>query len=94
VLLHAGYSRKRALWLNFLSALAAVFGTLVAFLLGETGEGLIAYVLPFAAGGFVYIAAADLIPELQKNKVVKQSIFQFISIALGVVLMLALALLE
>ncbi|MBP6866368.1 MAG: ZIP family metal transporter [Candidatus Pacebacteria bacterium] len=94
VLLHAGYSRKRALWLNFLSALAAVFGTLVAFLLGETGEGLISYILPIAAGGFIYIAAADLIPELQKNKVVKQSVFQFLSIALGVILMLALTLLE
>ncbi len=94
VLLHAGYSRKRALWLNFLSALAAVFGTFVAFFLGEKGEGLVTYILPIAAGGFIYIAAADLIPELQKTKSVKQSFLQFLSIALGVGLMLALTLLE
>ncbi len=94
VLLHAGYTRKRALWLNFLSALTALLGTCFAFLLGEVGESLVSWVLPLAAGGFIYIAVADLIPELHKTKKVKQSLSQLFSLILGVVLMAGLVLLE
>lgn len=94
VLLHAGYSRKRALWLNFLSALTAILGTLIAFTLGEAGESFTAWILPLAAGGFIYIAVADLIPELHKTKIVKRSVLQFVSLALGVILMFALTFLE
>jgi len=94
VLLHAGYTRRRALWLNFLSALTAIIGTLSAFILGETGESFTIWILPLAAGGFIYIAVADLIPELHKTKAIKHSLFQFLSLALGVVLMFALTFLE
>ncbi|NQV88168.1 MAG: ZIP family metal transporter [Parcubacteria group bacterium] len=94
VLLHAGYTRRRALWLNFLSALTAVLGTLVAFMLGKTGESLMVWFLPVAAGGFIYIAATDLIPELHKTKVVRDSVLQFVCLAVGVALMFALTFLE
>ncbi|OGI79092.1 hypothetical protein A3F19_03320, partial [Candidatus Nomurabacteria bacterium RIFCSPHIGHO2_12_FULL_37_29] len=90
VLLHAGYTRKRALWLNFLSALTAVLGTLVAFMLGEAGESFTNWVLPIAAGGFIYIAVADLIPELHKTKKINHSFFQLLALILGVVLMVGL----
>jgi zinc and cadmium transporter len=94
VLLHAGYTRKRALWLNFLSALTAVLGTLLAFALGETGEAFINWVLPIAAGGFIYIAVADLIPELHKTKKPGHSISQLIALLIGVALMIGLVFLE
>jgi zinc and cadmium transporter len=94
VLIHAGYTRRRALWLNFLSALTAVLGTLVAFMLGGAGESFTTWILPLAAGGFIYIAATDLIPELHKTKVVKHSILQLVSLVVGIVLMLALTFLE
>lgn len=94
VLLHAGYTRKRALWLNFLSALTAVIGTLVAFALGEMGEIFTSWILPIAAGGFIYIASSDLIPELHKTKSGKQSLLQFFFIIIGVGLMLSMTLLE
>jgi len=94
VLLHAGYSRKRALWLNFLSALTAVLGTLVAFLIGGASENFTNWVLPLAAGGFIYVAVADLIPELHKTKKVKHSIFQLLALVLGVLLMVGLIFLE
>jgi zinc and cadmium transporter len=68
VLLHAGYSKGRALFLNFLSALTAVAGALFLFLLGGFAEPIVTWVLPIAAGGFIYIAIADLIPELHKEK--------------------------
>ncbi len=94
VLLHAGYTRKRALQLNFLSALAAVLGTLVAFILGGVGESFTMWILPIAAGGFIYIAVADLIPELHKTKVVTHSLLQLLSLVFGVVLMFILTFLE
>ncbi len=94
VLIHAGYTRARALWLNFLSALASVLGVLVAFALGEVSETFINFILPLAAGGFIYIAVADLMPELHKTKKVSQSALQLIALILGVLLMVALLYLE
>ncbi len=94
VLLHSGYSKKRALWLNFLSALTAVVGVIIAFALGQTGEGLTMWVLPLAAGGFIYIAVADLIPELHKTKEINHSIFQIVAVIVGVLAMVALLFIE
>lgn len=94
VLLHAGYTRSKALWYNFLSALTAVLGTVVVFVVGNTIEPITVWILPIAAGGFLYIAVADLIPELNKTHSGKHSIAQFAVIALGVALMYALTFLE
>ncbi len=94
VLLHSGYSRARALWLNFLSAMLAIAGLVLALILNTKMESLIGFVLPVAAGGFIYIAIADLIPELHKTKSTKNSFIQIITIMIGVLLMLSLTLLE
>ncbi len=94
VLLHSGYAKRRALWLNFLSALFAVFGVVIAFILGKSGEDLVTWILPITAGGFIYIAVADLIPELHKTKKIKHSISQIIVIVIGVLTMVALVLIE
>ncbi|MEK9181557.1 MAG: ZIP family metal transporter [Patescibacteria group bacterium] len=94
VLLHSGYTKQRALWLNFLSALAAVLGAVVVFVLGEKTELSSVYFLPMAAGGFIYIAVADLIPELQKTKEIKYSILQILAVIAGVLAMVALTFLE
>jgi len=93
VLLHAGYTKARALWLNFLSALLAIAGVLAVFLLGKE-QSVILWILPIAAGGFIYIAVADLIPELQKTKKVKHSILQIAAVVIGVLAMVALTYLE
>ena len=94
VLLHAGYTKSRALWLNFLSALCAILGVVLTVVLGETGKVFTAWILPIAAGGFIYVAVADLIPELQKTKKMKHSIFQILAVVAGVSAMAALTLLE
>jgi len=67
VLLHAGFSKKKAILFNLVSALAAVFGAGVGILLIEQVAELSKYLLPIAAGGFLYIGAADLLPELRKE---------------------------
>ncbi|MEI8269880.1 MAG: ZIP family metal transporter [bacterium] len=94
VLIHSGYTKKKALWLNFLSALTAVVGAFIALIFGSVAETFATWVLPIAAGGFVYIALADLIPELHKMNKAKNSILQFSVLLFGIILMLAFGLLE
>lgn len=90
ILLHAGFTKRRALFFNFLSATAAILGTAVALLVGSKLESLSAVMLPFTAGGFIYIAGSDLLPELQKELEPKKSAVQFIAMAGGMGLMLLL----
>lgn len=92
VLLHAGLSKKRALFFNFLSAIAAVVGTMVALICGS-GEIAI-MIIPFAAGGFIYIAGSDLIPELHKETNPKKSAVQLAAFLAGVGIMLLLLMAE
>lgn len=94
VLIHAGYTKRRALWLNFISALASVLGLAIVVIFGNIIEGAAMWFIPIAAGGFIYIAVADLIPELQKTKNIKHSITQLLIIVAGVLSMLSLLILE
>ncbi|MBP7670845.1 ZIP family metal transporter [Candidatus Gracilibacteria bacterium] len=94
ILLHGGYSRRKALLMNFLISLAAVFGVVMAILLGGAIEHLELYFVPFAAGMFIYIAGADLIPELHKEVRVSKSLLQFAWFSAGIFAMLALTLME
>lgn len=94
VLLHAGYSAKKALFYNFLSALLAVFGVIIGFYLGDKIENFSAFLVPIAAGGFLHIAASDLIPELHKEKDTKKAIWSFVIFVLGIVIMWSLGLIN
>lgn len=85
VLIHAGYSKKRALWMNFISALCAVIGTTLAFWLESSQIDVAMWIIPLAAGGFIYIAASDLIPELHKTTSgIAHALIQMCVIAVGV----------
>jgi len=94
VLIHSGYDKRRALWLNFVSALTAVVGVLLALIFGSMAETFTLWILPIAAGGFIYIAVADLIPELHKTKEIKYSILQIATVLVGILAMVALLLTE
>ncbi|HEX8591347.1 MAG TPA: ZIP family metal transporter [Candidatus Paceibacterota bacterium] len=94
VLLHAGYTKAKALWFNFLSALFAFLGAGVAFFLGERAEAVALLLVPITAGGFIYIALSDLIPELHKMKSAKKSLIQLAAIVVGVAAMLLLLAVE
>jgi zinc and cadmium transporter len=94
VLLHAGFSKKQALFFNFLSATLAILGTVLVLLAGATMHYFIATMLLLAAGGFVYIAGSDLVPELNKEVELSKSIIQLLAIGAGVGMMLLLTLLE
>jgi len=90
VLLHAGYRRGRALFLNFITALMAVLGAILALAIGVKIENFSSYIIPFTAGGFLYIATADLIPELKKDVRARDSLKQLAGIVIGILLMLLL----
>jgi len=94
ILLHAGYTRARALLFNFLSALTAVLGAVLTVLIGTKVGDLTTILVPFTAGGFIYIAGSDLLPELNKECDPKKSVLQLIGILVGVIVMIALTALE
>ncbi len=94
VLLHGGLSTKKALFLNFLTALAAVVGAIVGLFLNNQVENLTLYLIPFAAGNFIYIAGSDLIPELHKESELKKGLKQIISFFFGILIMFLLLSLE
>ena len=94
VLLYAGFSKKKALFYNFLSALTAVAGAIVGLILGSKVESSALYILPFTAGGFLYIACSSLIPELHKECGWKESIWQVMAFVAGIAIMVLLLLLE
>ncbi len=94
VLLHAGFSRRKALTVNFFSASLAILGAVIALLAGSRVAGFPSVILPVAAGGFIYIAGSDLVPELHKERNPSKSAIQLLAIGLGVSLMLLLTMLE
>lgn len=94
VLIHAGFTKKRALLFNFLAASLAIAGTIASLMIGETVESYKIIMLPIAAGGFIYIAGSDLVPEMQRESKVSKSTIQILAIAAGVGLILLLKILE
>lgn len=90
VLVHGGMSREKALFLNFVTALVALGGALVTVLLVTWVNRVTFFIIPFAAGTFIYIAGSDLIPQLHKEKEVVHSILQLICFALGIGIMVLL----
>jgi zinc and cadmium transporter len=95
VLVYGGFHKKKALTFNFLTALTAVLGASIAFVVGSAIAGFVPLLIPFAAGNFIYIAGSDLIPELRKDKPEpKKAVLQMASLILGVVPMILLLLME
>jgi zinc and cadmium transporter len=92
VLLYSGMSKKKALFLNFLSAAVSIVGAVVGLIFASKSELFIELILPFAAGGFIYIAGSNLIPELHKKCGGRDSLWHFALMFVGILLMLALLL--
>ncbi|HYD92983.1 MAG TPA: ZIP family metal transporter [Candidatus Paceibacterota bacterium] len=94
LLLHAGYTRTKALLFNFVSALTAFIGLGIAFMVGDTVAGFIPVVTAFTAGMFIYIAMSDIVPELQKTKRLRNSVLQIAMMLVGIIAMALLLVLE
>jgi zinc and cadmium transporter len=83
VLLNAGFSRRKALLFNALSGLAAVVGGMVGYLVVGPWEALFPYLLVAASSSFVYVAVADLIPQLQRRLPWRDTALQLAWLAAG-----------
>lgn len=92
VLVYGGLTKRKALAYNFASALTAIAGALTVYFSAPLIQGIDTFMAPFAAGGFIYIAATDLMPELHKRSGAKESITQLIALLTGISLMSALRL--
>jgi zinc and cadmium transporter len=90
ILLHGGWSRFRALVANFASALTIVPGGVLAWALGREMD--VIFLLPFAAGNFVYIAASDLIPEIKHATSPGEAALHFFAFLAGILLLLGVRL--
>lgn len=94
VLIHSGLTKSRALMFNFLSASLAVLGAVIILLLNTNSENALQILVPFTAGGFIYIAGTDLMPEIHKEVKLSNSILQFLSFISGIAVMSLLLLIE
>lgn len=93
ILVYGGIKKTKALFLNFFSAIAVIIGGIIGFFLaGKIGSSII-FLLPFAAGHFIYIAAADLIPEIKHKDSIKKSFIHFLLFLSGIGFMLIVKLL-
>lgn len=90
VLIHSGFSTKKALFYNFLSALTAVLGMLIGFFFLQSFSFYLPYIVAIAAGGFIYIALADLFPEINKNRDLKNLVIQTCSVLIGIILIFSI----
>ena len=90
ILLHSGYTKRKALCYNILASLTTVLGGILAYYSLEDLHDSLPYFLALAASSFIYIAVADLIPSLHKKTDIKTSLQQIALIAAGVLLICSL----
>jgi zinc and cadmium transporter len=84
VLLGAGYSRRRAFRLNLLSAAAGVVGATLMYVAANLMPALLPYMIPFSAGGLLYVAMSDLIPSLHRGTRTRTALRQLVLVAAGI----------
>lgn len=87
ILVYGGFSKKKALIYNFLTALIAMLGAIAGYFLSDFAQGFSSFILPFTAGGFIYIATSDLIPQLHKENNSLRSALGFVSFLFGIIFM-------
>ena len=83
-LVYGGFGKKRALAFNYISAITAIVGGVIGYFAASVMQTSIVYLLPFAAGNFIYIAAADLIPEIKHAVNIRRSILHFCVFLAGI----------
>jgi len=90
VLVNAGFSRMRALVYNMISGMAAVVGGVLGYFLIEPWQDYLPYMMVVAASSFVYVAVADLIPQLQKRLSGRDTVIQIFWLAAGLLMIAAI----
>lgn len=87
VLIFGGFTKQKALVYNFLTALTAMLGALAGYFIIDFSRGFSNFIMPLTAGGFIYIATSDLIPQIHKETDLRRSSLAFFAFLLGIVFM-------
>jgi len=87
VLIYGGFSRQKALFYNYICGLTAIVGALAGYFVFDFAHGLLNFIMPVTAGGFLYIAMSDLIPQVHKESDQKRATLAFIAFLLGIIFM-------
>ena len=90
VLIYGGFSKAKALLVNFITALTAILGVFAFSFISGMVSHIEAFFVPFAAGGFLYIAGSDLLPELHKQKEISKIFLSLLFILFGIITLLLL----
>ena len=90
----SGFSRRKAVFYNCLTAVLSVTGTVISLALGSAVANFATLVAPLAAGIFIYIAGSDLVPQLHQEVKPTRSALQLLVMALGVAAMVLVKVLE
>jgi zinc and cadmium transporter len=90
VLVHGGFSTRKALFFNFVSALTSFLGVGIVFLLSGSIDNLIGLLLPFTAGNFIYIAGSDLLPQITEESGTKKTVLHALIFITGILVMYAI----
>jgi len=93
ILIQSGFSKKKAIWLQAVTAIGAISGTIISLVIGSHDERANAWILPFTAGGFIYIATVHLIPQL-KNSNFRQTAVELVFFVIGVLIMYMMSWIE
>ncbi|MBM3246167.1 MAG: ZIP family metal transporter [Candidatus Omnitrophica bacterium] len=84
VLIYGGLSKQKALVYNFISALMAMIGALGGYFIADSLQGFSSFIMPLTAGGFIYIATSDLIPEIHRQSNLARSSLAFLAFLCGI----------
>lgn len=87
VLVYGGFTKRRALIFNFISALTAMIGAIIGYIASGAIVHFVNFILPLTGGGFIYIATSDLIPEIHKEKDLRRSTLAFVAFLFGIMFM-------
>ncbi|GCC37545.1 hypothetical protein chiPu_0016049 [Chiloscyllium punctatum] len=91
ILVQSGCSKHKAMMLQLITAVGALAGTACSLMAEGIGEAATAWILPFTAGGFVYIATVSVIPELLDDSKPLQSLLEIVALLVGVLMMVLIA---
>ena len=91
ILIQSGCSKRNAIALQLLTAFGALTGTLISLIADGMTDTTAPWILPFTAGGFIYIATVSVIPELLEGSSLKQSVKEIMALIVGVLLMVVIA---
>lgn len=93
ILLHVGYSRKKVLFLNIFTGIAAMFGAVIGYLLGSQIQGFLPILLALTTGNFIYLSLSDLLPEIHVDIKGKPVVYHVSAFLLGIFFIIGLGLL-